>query len=422
MGALALALLCVAQFVVVLDVTIVAVALPSMQRDLGFSATGLQWVVTGYTLVFGGLLIVAGRAADLIGRRRAFSAGMLLFAAASLACGLAWTPAVLVTARAFQGLGAAIVAPAALSILTATHRQGPGRRRAVGVRTAAAAGGGATGWLLGGLLAQALGWEWVFLVNVPVGMLAAALAPAVLQESHGVGRRQLDLAGASTVTAGLGLLVYGLTQAEQARFGAPGTWAPLAGGAGLLAAFLVIERRERPAAAAGPAPIAAVQRRESGGPDPDRDDHAADLPVRALPPGCAEPLPHRDGPGVRALQLVGDRRIPAEPPSCCADRNPHGDGGRTPGGRRRRARADRGEHRRQRDPSPARTPPDGRRAGMRFGRSARSSASPSWSRSPQRPPRRASWRPPPQSRSCTSFPAQADAVPRRPGVRRACAA
>src|ERR687886_95748 len=164
-----LAVLCAAQFVVVLDVTIVAVALPAIQRDLGFSAAGLQWVVTAYTLVFAGLLIAAGRAADLHGRRRAFMAGLGLFAAASLACGLARSPGVLVAARAVQGLGAAAASPAALALLGRTFADGAERTKAVAAWTAAAAGGGALGWVLGGLLAGGPGWPWVFLVNLGPG-------------------------------------------------------------------------------------------------------------------------------------------------------------------------------------------------------------------------------------------------------------
>jgi MFS family permease len=235
----ALAVLCAAQFVVVLDVTIVAVALPAIQRDLGFSAAGLQWVVTAYTLVFAGLLIAAGRAADLHGRRRAFMAGLGLFAAASLACGVARAPGVLVAARAVQGLGAAAVAPAALATITATVPDGPVRQRALGAWTAAAAGGGATGWLLGGVLTEHVGWPAVFLVNVPIGALGVALAPLVVAETRaGARRRRLDVPGALTVTLALALLVLGLT--------APAP--PIAAGAlalalALLVAFARIEAR-----------------------------------------------------------------------------------------------------------------------------------------------------------------------------------
>jgi EmrB/QacA subfamily drug resistance transporter len=242
----ALALVCVAQFVVVLDVTIVAIALPSIQRDLGFSAAGLQWVVTAYVLVFGGFLMLAGRAADLWGRRRWFMAGLSLFATASLACGLARSPLALVAARSVQGLGAAAVAPAALAILTATFLGGRERERAVGVWTAAAAGGGATGWLLGGVLSQGLGWPWVFLVNVPVGALGLALAPVLLSESRErSGSSRLDGSGALTGTAGLALLLYGLTRAGDAGWAAPVTVGAIALALALLAAFLLLEARAR---------------------------------------------------------------------------------------------------------------------------------------------------------------------------------
>jgi MFS family permease len=183
----ALALLCVAQFVVVLDVTIVAIALPEIQDSLGFSQADLQWVVSAYTLAFGGFLMLAGRAADLYGRRLLFTAGLVLFSGASLACGLAASPLALVASRVAQGLGAAIVSPSALRMLTTIFPEGEGRERALGVWTAAAAGGGAVGWMLGGVLAEGLGWEWVFLVNVPVGGLG--LAPALLEESRDSMRR-----------------------------------------------------------------------------------------------------------------------------------------------------------------------------------------------------------------------------------------
>jgi EmrB/QacA subfamily drug resistance transporter len=235
------ALLCVAQFVVVLDVTIVAVALPAIQRGLGFATADLQWVVTAYTIAFAGLLVLAGRLADLHGRRRVLIAGMTLFGGASLACGLSGAPAVLVAARVVQGLGAAAVAPAALATITATIPDGPARRRALGAWTAAAAGGGAAGWLLGGVITEHLGWPWVFLVNVPIALAAVVLLPLLAPETrapHG-GRRRLDVAGAATITAALALLVLGLTRAE-----ADGPGSPLAlGGVGLGAALLVALRR-----------------------------------------------------------------------------------------------------------------------------------------------------------------------------------
>src|SRR3954471_4708911 len=198
-----LALLCVAQFVIVLDVTIVAIALPSLQADLGLSTAALGWVVTVYTLVFGGCLLAAGRFADRIGRRRAFVAGLSVFALASLGCGLAPTAGALLAARATQGLGAALVAPAALALLTAARRDGPERGRALGWWTAAAAGGGASGWLLGGLLTGLLDWRWVFLVNVPLCLTAALLVPHALCESRDLSPRRLDVAGSVLATVGL---------------------------------------------------------------------------------------------------------------------------------------------------------------------------------------------------------------------------
>jgi EmrB/QacA subfamily drug resistance transporter len=238
----ALGLLCVAQFVMVLDATIVAVALPDIQRDLGFSQAGLQWVISAYTLVFGGFLLLAGRAADLWGRRRMFMVGLVVFTGASLACGLAASPPALVLGRIAQGVGAAIVAPSALSSLTALFPEGDGRGRALGVWTAAAAGGGATGWLLGGLLAGSLGWEWVFFVNLPVGLVGVALAPVLVSESRDQSAPpRLDVAGAVSVTAGLTLLVYGITRVEEAGLTAPVTLVSLVASVVLLALFVVVE-------------------------------------------------------------------------------------------------------------------------------------------------------------------------------------
>ena len=238
----ALGLLCVAQFVVVLDATIVAIALPEIQADLGFSRAGLQWVISAYTLVFGGFLLLAGRAADLWGRRRLFMVGLAVFTGASLACGLAATPLALVLGRIAQGLGAALVAPSALSSLTAAFPEGEGRGRALGVWTAAAAGGGATGWLLGGLLTGSLGWEWVFFVNLPVGLAGISLSPFLISESRDEGAPpRLDVAGAVSVTAGLTLLVYGITRVEEAGLTAPVTLVSLASSVVLLALFVIVE-------------------------------------------------------------------------------------------------------------------------------------------------------------------------------------
>jgi MFS family permease len=234
---MALALLCVAQFVVVLDVTIVAVALPTIGADLGMGAGRLEWIIAAYGLAFGGFLMLGGRAGDLYGRRRLFAGGLALFSAASLACGLATSGAALIAARAAQGLGAAALAPAALAILTATVPVGPERDRAVALWTAAAAGGGAVGWVLGGVLTGALGWRAVFLVNVPVGAVALVLVRAVLAESRDPqAARRLDVAGALSLTLGLTALVHGLTSR---------TIAPLAVAAASLATFAVLERRVR---------------------------------------------------------------------------------------------------------------------------------------------------------------------------------
>jgi EmrB/QacA subfamily drug resistance transporter len=239
----ALALLCVAQFVDVLDVNAVIVALPVVGRDLGFSQEDLQWVVTAYVLFFGGFLLLAGRLSDLYGRRRMFVVGLAVFTASSLACGLAGSPLALVAFRAVQGLGAAIVAPAALSIISTTFSGGRERNIAMGVWTAVAAGGGATGLVLGGFITDSLGWEWIFFVNVPIGVVGIALSFVLLGAGRGEGAaRRLDVWGAVTVTAGLFLLVYGLTRAEEAGFGSPLTLAAVAFALILLTTFIFVER------------------------------------------------------------------------------------------------------------------------------------------------------------------------------------
>ena len=241
-----LALLCVAQFVDVLDVNAVVVALPTIGRDLGFAPTDLQWVVTAYVLFFGGFLLLAGRLADLYGRRRMFVAGLILFTASSLMCGLAWSPLALVVSRAAQGLGAAVVAPAALAIISTTFTEGRERTFAMGVWTAVAAGGGAAGLVVGGLLTDALGWEWIFFVNLPVGAAGVALSFVLLDSDCGdraPGR--LDLAGAASVTAGLVLLVYGLTRAEGEGFDSPLALSTTGLGLALVAVFLLVERGVR---------------------------------------------------------------------------------------------------------------------------------------------------------------------------------
>lgn len=240
----ALVLLCVAQFVVALDVQIVAIALPAIGQDLGMARADLQWVVSAYVLSFGGFLLLAGRLADLFGRRRLFMLGFALFTLASLGCGLAASGTLLIVARATQGLGAALVAPAALSLLTTAFEEGPRRTYALGVWGAAAPLGGASGFLLGGLLTGGPGWPWVFLVNVPVGLLVLVLAPILFDESRTrAGTAGLDLGGALTSTSGLMVLVYALTRAESAGFGAPTTLTLLALAASLITAFCVIEGR-----------------------------------------------------------------------------------------------------------------------------------------------------------------------------------
>jgi EmrB/QacA subfamily drug resistance transporter len=240
----ALALLCGAFFMVVLDASIVFVALPSVGADLGFSEQGLQWVVSAYALTFGGLLLLGGRAADLLGRRRVFIAGVAIFTAASLICGLAWSPAALLVARAVQGIGAAIMTPTALSIISTTFPEGPERNKALGIWGALGGLGATAGWLIGGPLVDGPGWEWIFFINIPIGLAALALAPALLSESRGaLTRRSYDPAGALTITGALVLLVYALVEAPDVGWGDAQTILLLAGSAVLLAAFALIESR-----------------------------------------------------------------------------------------------------------------------------------------------------------------------------------
>src|SRR4051812_8207005 len=243
---LALILLCVAQFVVVLDASIVNVALPSIGRALDFSQTNLPWVVNAYVLTFGGFLLLGGRMADLLGRRRVFISGLILFALASLAGGFAQSEAWLIAARAVQGLGAALLSPAALSIVTTIFTDGADRNKALGVWGAVAGSGGAAGVLLGGILTDTLGWEWVLFVNFPIGIAAALLAPRMLPESRNTEvAGAFDVAGAVTVTAGLSVLVYALVDATSAGWGSTQTVGLLAAAAALLVAFVVIELRSR---------------------------------------------------------------------------------------------------------------------------------------------------------------------------------
>ena len=240
---LALALLASVQFMVVLDIAIVNVALPSIQIDLGFSQENLQWVISAYALLFGGFLLLGGRAADLFGRRRLFLAGIVLFTVASLLAGFAWSEASLILARGLQGLGAAVITPAALSILMTTFPEGKERNTALGVWGAVGAFGAVAGVLLGGILTDALSWEWIFYLNVPVGIAAFAVTPFLLSESRDEQARSFDAPGAVLVTSGLVVLVYAITQANGYGWTSPETIGLFTAAAALLAAFVAWEAR-----------------------------------------------------------------------------------------------------------------------------------------------------------------------------------
>lgn len=243
---LVLALLCTVQFMLVLDNAIANVALPLIQADLGFSVGSLQYVVSLYALTFGGFLILAGRAGDLFGRRRFLLAGLAVFSLASLLCGVAQSEGALLAGRALQGLGGALSAPAALSLITTTFAEGPRRNRALGVFGAVAAAGASAGLIIGGALTDALSWRWVFYINVPIGAGALLLAPRLIRESRDrSGDRSLDVPGAVAVTAGLALLVYGVTRGQEVGFGATSTVLLLAGSIALLALFVLIEATVR---------------------------------------------------------------------------------------------------------------------------------------------------------------------------------
>jgi EmrB/QacA subfamily drug resistance transporter len=241
----ALAIVCAAFFMTVLDVSIVNVALPSIGNSLHFSEQGLQWVITAYAITFGGFLLLGGRAADLLGRRRVFYVGVAVFTIASFICGLAWSEGVLIGARAVQGLGAAIITPAALSIVTTSFEEGPERNKALGIWGAIGGSGAAVGVLAGGILTKYLGWEWIFFVNVPVGALALALAPRFVRESRSDRDQSNDVAGAVTITAGVALLVYAVSEAPNHGWGSAWTISRLAAAAVLLIAFVVIESRAK---------------------------------------------------------------------------------------------------------------------------------------------------------------------------------
>jgi EmrB/QacA subfamily drug resistance transporter len=237
----ALALLLGVQFMVVLDIAIVNVALPSIQTDLGFSQENLQWVISAYALLFGGFLLLGGRVADLVGRRRVFFAGLVVFGGASLLSGLAWSEGALIGARALQGLGAAMITPAALSILTTTFAEGKERNTALGAWGAVGAFGAVAGVLLGGVLTDALSWEWIFFVNVPVAVVGLALAPVLLNESRDAHARSFDVPGAVLVTSGLVVLVYAITQANDYGWSSGATLGLFAGSVVLLSAFVAWE-------------------------------------------------------------------------------------------------------------------------------------------------------------------------------------
>ena len=242
----ALALLCGAFLMVILDAAIVIVALPSIQADLGFSEQGLQWVISAYALTFAGLLLLGGRAADLLGRRRMFVVGVLFFTIASLVCGLAWSPAALIAARAIQGVGAAIMTPTALSIISTTFPEGAARNKALGIWSLMGATGATAAWLIGGPLVEGPGWEWIFFINIPLGLAALALSPVLLRESRAsLTRRSYDPAGALTITGALVLLVYAVVEAPDVGWGDAQTILLLAGSALLLATFALIESRHR---------------------------------------------------------------------------------------------------------------------------------------------------------------------------------
>jgi EmrB/QacA subfamily drug resistance transporter len=239
----ALALLSAVQFMVVLDIAIVNVALPSIQTDLGFSQENLQWVISAYALFFGGFLLLGGRAADLLGRRRIFLVGIVLFTVSSLLAGLAWSEASLIAARSFQGLGAAVITPAALSILSTTFTEGSERNIALGVWGAVGGFGAAAGVLMGGILTSLLSWSWIFFVNVPVGIAAFFLTPILLRESRDASVKSFDALGAILVTAGLSSMVYAITQAGNNGWTSTKTLSFFAAAAVLLAGFVAWELR-----------------------------------------------------------------------------------------------------------------------------------------------------------------------------------
>jgi EmrB/QacA subfamily drug resistance transporter len=241
-----LVLICFAQFMVVLDATVVNVALPSIQKDLGMSEANLQWVVNAYTLVFGGFLLLGGRAGDLLGRKRLFLGGVVVFTAASLLDGLATSSGMLIGARALQGLGAAFISPAALAIISTTFKEGSDRAKALGVWAAIAIGGSAVGLVLGGALTQAFSWPWIFFINVPVGIAVFIASTQLVPESKDESaHRSFDVPGAITVTGGLMALVYAIVQTEQKGWGSVTTIVTFVIAVALLVGFVLIELRAK---------------------------------------------------------------------------------------------------------------------------------------------------------------------------------
>lgn len=242
---LVMVLVCAGQFLVVLDVSVVNVALPAMRTGLGLSELGLQWIVNAYVITFAGFMLLGGRAADLFGRKRIFVLGLALFTVASLGGGLAQQPWQLIAARTVQGVGAAVLSPATLTILTTSFPTGPARTRAIGTWTAVGAGGGAVGGLVGGVLTESLSWRWVLLINVPVGALVLAGAVLWLTESRQDTGRRLDVPGALLVTGGLALVAYGIVQTETDGWSSASALLPLAAGLVVIAAFLAVEARAK---------------------------------------------------------------------------------------------------------------------------------------------------------------------------------
>ena len=309
--------LAAAQFVVVLDASIVNVALPSIGESLSFSQDDLSWVINAYTLTFGGFLLLGGRMADLLGRRRMFIAGLIVFAGASLAGGLAQSDVWLIAARAVQGLGAALLSPAALSLVTTLFAEGAERNKAMGVWGAVAGSGGAAGVLLGGMLTEWAGWEWVLYVNVPIGIAAALLSPRLLPESRADGARHFDIAGAVTVTLGLSLLVYSLVNANEAGWASAETLILLAVAAALIVGFVAHRAPHEGAAGAVPGHLPAPQHhRHQHHRAADRDGAVLDVLLHlALHAAGARLRPARGGPRLPAAGVRDHRRAPASPRS-----------------------------------------------------------------------------------------------------------